>query len=218
MNKLKEKLASFKSLDKARKRGIIIFFSLFLFLFVMDILSKWLCQVFLKVGEPVAIIPNFLYASLYHNTKIAFSLGIDGVAGRAINIVISLVMSVLIGFYWAKNLKKMNNLEHATACLLLSGAMGNLIDRAFYWNDITGFDGVIDFIQFYLGGGPSAPNSFFNPFAVFNLADSYLTIGVVMMLVILIIDAIKSSKNDPFNSNPLEEKENKDEQSNSDSK
>lgn len=204
MNKLRQLREKFLSMDKKTRKGIIIFFSLFLALFVLDVISKWMCQLFLNVGDQVAIIPNFLYVTLYHNTKIAFSLGIDGVAGRAINIVISIVMSVLIAFYWIKNVKKMNYLEMTTACLLLSGAFGNLIDRAFYWSNITGFDGVIDFVQFYLGGGPAAPNSFVNPFAVFNLADSYLTIGVIMMVVILIIDSVKSSKNDPYNKNPLE--------------
>lgn len=210
MNKIKSLYQKFMSLDKHKRNGIIIFSSLCLFLFVMDIISKWLCQIFVKEGEPIQIIPNFLYVSLYHNTKIAFSLGIDGVAGRSINIIISLVMSILISFYWIKNATKFNYLEHATACLLLAGAAGNLIDRAFYWTNITGFDGVIDFIQFYLGGGPSKPISFLNPFAVFNFADAYLTIGVIMMLVILIVDAIKNAKKDPFNKNPLEENKDKD--------
>lgn len=210
MNKIKSLYQKFMSLDKHKRNGIIIFSSLCLFLFVMDIISKWLCQIFVKEGKPIQIIPNFLYVSLYHNTKIAFSLGIDGVAGRSINIIISLVMSILISFYWIKNVTKFNYLEHATACLLLAGTAGNLIDRAFYWTNITGFDGVIDFIQFYLGGGPSKPISFLNPFAVFNFADAYLTIGVIMMLVILIVDAIKNAKKDPFNKNPLEENKDKD--------
>ncbi len=214
MNKIKSIYLKFKSLDKHKRNGLIIFFSLSLFLFAMDIISKWLCQIFVKEGEPIQIIPNFLYVSIYHNTKIAFSLGIDGVAGRSINIIISLVMSIVIAFYWLKNATKFNYLEHATACLLLAGAAGNLIDRAFYWSSICGFDGVIDFIQFYLGGGPSKPNSFLNPFAVFNFADAYLTIGVIMMIVILLIDAIKNAKKDPFNKNPLEENKNNNDERN----
>ena len=79
--------------------------------------------------------------------------------------------------------------------LLASGAIGNLIDRAFYWMPITGFDGVIDFIQFYLGGGPSKGTSFINPFATFNLADSFLTIGIIYLIVLMVLDSIKENKN-----------------------
>ena len=87
------------------------------------------------------------------------------------------------------------NKERVCAMLLASGAIGNLIDRAFYWVPITGFDGVIDFIQFYLGGGPSQGTSFINPFATFNLADSYLTIGIIYLIVLMVLDSIKENKN-----------------------
>ena len=86
--------------------------------------------------------------------------------------------------------------------LLASGAIGNLIDRAFYWNAITGFDGVIDFLQFYLGGGPGAAVTWVNPFADFNFADAYLTVGVVMLIVLFIVDFVKHPEPDELEVDP----------------
>ena len=170
----------------------------------IDLLTKWLAEVFLVEGELNAIIPNFLYFTKSYNTAVAFSLGssLPMPVGRAINITISVVMSVAILWYWILNDDRFNNFQRSIAMLLAAGAVGNLIDRAFYWEAITGFDGVIDFIQFYLGGGPSAPNNFVNPFATFNLADSYLTIGMIMLIVLMVIDMIKESKNGGLSKDP----------------
>ena len=165
-------------------------------LFVVDLVSKWIVERNCVAGTLYPIIPNFLYVSKSYNTAIAFSLGESlGVAGRVINIIISVVMSVLIAFFWAKKKDKFHNFEHTIAMLLLSGAVGNLIDRAFYWEGTVGFNGVIDFISFYLGGGPTAPRNFLNPFATFNFADSFLVIGVLLFIVYVIIDQVKASKN-----------------------
>lgn len=170
----------------------------------IDLLTKWLAEIFLVEGELNAIIPNFLYFTKSYNTAVAFSLGssLPMPVGRAINITISVVMSVAILWYWILNDGRFNNFQRSIAMLLAAGAVGNLIDRAFYWEAITGFDGVIDFIQFYLGGGPSAPNNFVNPFATFNLADSYLTIGMIMLIVLMVIDMIKESKNGGLSKDP----------------
>ena len=170
----------------------------------IDLLTKWLAEIFLVEGELNAIIPNFLYFTKSYNTAVAFSLGssLPMPDGRAINITISVVMSVAILWYWILNDDRFNNFQRSIAMLLAAGAVGNLIDRAFYWEAITGFDGVIDFIQFYLGGGPSAPNNFVNPFATFNLADSYLTIGMIMLIVLMVIDMIKESKNGGLSKDP----------------
>ena len=170
----------------------------------IDLLTKWLAEIFLVEGELNAIIPNFLYFTKSYNTAVAFSLGssLPMPVGRAINITISVFMSVAILWYWILNDDRFNNFQRSIAMLLAAGAVGNLIDRAFYWEAITGFDGVIDFIQFYLGGGPSAPNNFVNPFATFNLADSYLTIGMIMLIVLMVIDMIKESKNGGLSKDP----------------
>ena len=168
------------------------FMALTLVLVVIDLITKWACQLNLTPGVPVEVIPNFFYLNLSYNTKIAFSLGIEGVGGRVINILISLVFSVGVPLYWIKKDKTWNTFYRIVAMLIFAGAVGNLIDRAFYWTGTTGFDGVIDFAQFYLGGGPSKGVSFLNPFATFNIADAYLVVGVLLLVVYVIVDAIKN--------------------------
>ena len=161
-------------------------------LVMIDLATKWIAQNNLTPNARVEVIPNFLYWTLSYNTKIAFSLGIDGVWGRVLNIAISLVMSIAIPWYWIVHDKKWTTFPRIIAMLVFAGAVGNLIDRSFYWSATTGFDGVIDFVQFYLGGGPGNPSSFVNPFATFNLADAFLVIGVVLMIVYMIVDAVKN--------------------------
>jgi len=201
-------LKKWSELTKEQKSGLL-FGGLALLLVFLDLLSKWLVEKLLPLHSPVAVIPNFFYITKSYNTGAAFSLGASwGVWGRVLGIAISLIMSVAIVWYWAVNNKKLHNFERACLMLLSSGAVGNLIDRAFYWQAITGFDGVVDFLQFYLGGGPSSPASSVNPFATFNLADACLTVGVVLMVVAMVVDLIKNGKNDPDQKDPrLQKKE-----------
>ena len=190
--------------EKAKAlRMLIIFGAIAFALLVIDFASKWLVQAFAG-DNPIAVIPNFFYITKSYNTAVAFSWGssIPIIPRRIINIVISLVMSVLIVFYWIKHNEEFSNWDRACAMLLASGAIGNLIDRAFYWNAITGFDGVIDFLQFYLGGGPEANVTWLNPFADFNFADAYLTVGVVMLIVLFIVDFIKHPEPDDLEVDP----------------
>ncbi|MCF0113299.1 MAG: signal peptidase II [Bacilli bacterium] len=193
-----------RTFTKKEARSILLWMGLVVLLIGIDLLSKWLVELNLKVGELNVIIPNFLYFTKSYNVAIAFSLGseLPMALGRTINILISLVMSVLILWYWILHHEKLRIYEKICALLLASGAVGNLIDRAFYWEATTGFNGVIDFIQVYLGGGPSAPSGFFNPFATFNLADSYLVIGVIALLVIMVIDMIKDKSGGDMSKDP----------------
>ena len=176
-----------------KHKKLLFFLGGVVLLIVLDQATKWIAQNLLSsVGNSGVVIPNFLYFTLYHNTKIAFSWGIDGVGGRILNIAISLVMSVAIALYWIFHDKKFHWYERTIAMLLLAGAVGNLIDRAFYWEATTGFDGVVDMFQFYLGGGPGKGRNFVNPFATFNFADICLTLGIVLLLILLIVDLIKN--------------------------
>ena len=184
-----------KKLKVVWGKSLYIGLGVALLLVVIDLVSKWVVQ--LNVGEgfsnAIEVIPNFFYINKSYNIAVAFSLGATwGVGGSVLNIAISLIMSFAIFFYYLTHDHKMKTMERVTAILLGAGAVGNLIDRAFYWEATTGFNGVIDFMQFYLGGGPSAPVGFFNPFATFNFADACLTVGIVVLLVLLIVDMIKT--------------------------
>ena len=180
--------------DKKGMRMLIVFACVVAALLFLDLLSKWLVQSFAVPGQRIEVIPNFFYITLSYNTGIAFGLGAGTLGSRVVNILISIVMSLAIGGYYFYAFAKLKTFERIVGALLLAGAVGNFVDRAFYWESTTGFDGVIDFLSFYLGGGPSAKPSSVNPFATFNFADAYLTVGVILLLVILIIDMVKPEK------------------------
>lgn len=184
-------------------KRLFIFLGISVLLILADLLTKWAVELNTVEGQPITVIPNFFYITKSYNTAIAFSLGSNwGVGGRALNIMISIVMSVAIYFYWITHDHKFRFWERLTAMLLAAGAVGNLIDRAFYWEATTGFNGVIDFFQFYLGGGPNSPVNFVNPFATFNFADACLTIGIVILLVILIVEMISDARKSGLSKDP----------------
>ncbi|MCQ2742231.1 MAG: signal peptidase II [Bacilli bacterium] len=190
-------------------RDTVIFAAMAVLLFIIDIVSKWIVQSTCVPGEQHAIIPNFLYVTLSYNTGVAFGLG-DNL--RWLNIIISIVMSAGLIFYYVYAWKDLKRFMKAVIALLIAGAVGNMIDRCFYWNATTGFNGVIDFIQFYLAGGPGAKTNVINPFATFNIADSCLVIGIIMFLIAMVIDWIKNPHNEDLSKDPRHKESVRDEQ------
>lgn len=167
---------------------------LMVLVFVIDIVSKW-CVV-KGFGEPiqrnyyddtgaVTIINNFLYIGRSYNPGAAWSFGAtDDGTGKIVFMFISLIMSGLLIFCYAKYYKKCTWLMRIALALMIAGALGNFVDRAFYWESVTGFTGVVDWILFKFGE---------YRFPMFNIADSSLVIGVILFLVQIIIDTVKES-------------------------
>ncbi len=190
----------FKKLFRKIKWNKALFGASFLWLRILIILidqaSKWTAECLLSEGKPVQVIKNFFYLTLSHNTGAAWSLGAGNIWGRVIFIIISVVMSVVFYFMWRNGVEKETKVMNASLMLVFGGAVGNLIDRAFYFfPEGKGPYGVIDFLQFYLGGGPeAAANSVLNPFPSFNVADASLVVGIGMLIVIMIVRSIKDSK------------------------
>ena len=161
--------------------------------FVFDISTKWVVQNIANAnnipeeGLIATIIPNFFNIIIVHNLGAAFSLGANGdLIWRIIWILVSIIMSIGLSIYYYKTFKNNNVIYKISLMLMIGGAVGNLIDRAFYWESIVGFDGVIDFLDFEFGS--------LGHFATFNIADAALVIGVLLLIVIMIVEMIKESK------------------------
>lgn len=164
-----------------------IFFSYAWIPFVVvgiDLLTKWLVQTHLEWRQQVTIIPNFLFVTLEYNLGAAWSLGYGL---RWLWITVSVVLSAGLTFYFVKQFKKLITIYRVVLTLMIGGAVGNMIDRCFYWEKLVGFDGVIDWISFYLGDK-------IGYFPTFNVADSCLVIGVIIMIIVLVIEIIKDAK------------------------
>ena len=183
--------------------------------FIADIISKWVVQNSLKIdGEYVTLIPNFLHIKLSHNLGASFGIGSSGEIGwRIFWIVISVALSGVLVFVFTKYFKKLSITQKVALTLMIGGAIGNMIDRIFYWSALVGFDGVIDWIDFQFGSWH---------FATFNIADSCLVIGVAILIIYEIISLIKEvrekEKRGDYDLPPVEleqkQKENADNQDN----
>ncbi|PCI18499.1 MAG: signal peptidase II [Piscirickettsiaceae bacterium] len=144
-----------------------------LLVFVLDQASKlWVVKHF-ELYESVQLLPslNFTYV---HNMGAAFSfLSSAGGWQRWFFVVIALIATTVL-VIWLKRLKAEERWMAVTISIVLGGAIGNLYDRISY-----GY--VIDFIDVYYG-------TYHWP--VFNIADSAISVGVVMML----LDAFSDKK------------------------
>src|SRR3989338_11490090 len=122
---------------------------------VLDQASKYIARTFL--GNPVNLVPSFLSFELVRNTGTSFGLF------QNLNLFF-LIIGAVFSFgilLWYPKIPK-DNLHQAGFAFILGGAVGNTLDRVF-----LGY--VTDFISF----------SFW---PAFNVADSALTIGVVLLL------------------------------------
>jgi signal peptidase II len=98
-----------------------------------------------------------------------------GISGRWILVSLTSIAVSYVAYILIKE-KNLHTLEILPLVLILSGGLGNLIDRVL-------FGYVIDFIHVFYG---------IYSFYVFNLADSFITIGVVIYLYYLIFLDTKS--------------------------
>ncbi len=129
--------------------------------FVVDLVTKYIIQ-----NQPtlqnVEIIKGFFSLTYAENTGMAWSL----LSGKQafLSIVSAIVIGVMVYYVVAKNLDKLTRISLA---LMIGGAAGNLFDRLF-----LGY--VRDFLDFIIFG---------YDFPIFNVADSALTIGVILLMI-----------------------------------
>ncbi len=126
-------------------------------LFAADRISKILAQKFLAGGQSVKIF-TFFHLTYVENTGAAFGMFHDG---NAVLTAASVVMIAALCVIRRK-LAGYGRMAGLAAALIISGALGNLYDRI-----RLGF--VVDFLDFRI-------------WPVFNLADSYISIGAVLFL------------------------------------
>jgi len=144
---------------------------------VLDQVTKHWVAGSMELYQSITVFP-FFNITYVHNLGAAFSFLADqGGWQRWFFTVIAAVASVIFVYWLAKTPKDNRNLGIAFA-LLLSGALGNLIDRM-----LLGY--VIDFLDFYVG-------SYHWP--AFNVADSVIFIGAALMILDSFINPSESNE------------------------
>jgi signal peptidase II len=135
---------------------------------VFDQATKALIKAKLPLHESVTVIPGFFDLTHVRNTGAAFGMldNTDFPYKPALMVIVALIALGAVASY-ALTLPATQRTARFGLALILGGAVGNLIDRA-----TMGY--VVDFVDVYFRG---------LHFWAFNVADSAITVGVVLMLL-----------------------------------
>ena len=130
----------------------------------LDQWSKWAIKTSFQLYESKPVIQDIFHFTYVTNDGMAFGLSFPG--GKHILLVMTILLTgFIVGFLWKE--KDGHPLVKYGLALILSGAIGNLIDRLFYGK-------VVDFLDVMVGN--------FHWY-IFNVADSAVTIGMVLFII-----------------------------------
>ncbi len=140
--------------------------------YVVDVVTKVVATATLEGEEPIRLLGGAVYLQLLRNPYAAFGMDIGGTW-----ILTVVAIAVVVGIAWFA--RKLRSAGWAVGLgLVLAGALGNLTDRIFRAPAV--FQGhVVDFISVF------APNGEFFP--VFNAADSAITVGAGLIVVLTLL-------------------------------
>ena len=143
-------------------------------IFLLDRFSKILVVKNLTLGESVRVIDNFFNITYVNNHGAAFGI-MDG------KIIFIILVSILIFGYLIYEIKKGTHSKLITLSIsfVIGGLLGNLFDRLIY-----GY--VIDFLDFDFFG---------YDFAIFNIGDSFIVIGTILLAIGYILEEKNENKN-----------------------
>ena len=137
-----------------------------------DQLTKYLTILFLKPVGDVPLWQDVFHLTYVENRGAAFGMLDDQ---RWVFLVISTVaiVAILVYLIWKKPTDK---LQCLSLCFIVGGGIGNMIDRI-----ALGY--VVDFIYVAL-----------IDFAVFNIADCFVCVGVGLLIYLTVLDVIRETK------------------------
>ena len=131
-------------------------------LLIIDIVIKLIISNKLIFNQSIKVINNFFYITYVKNTGVAWSI----LSGKINLIIVITLIIIAILIIYIFNKKSYSVLEIISYSMILSGSIGNLIDRIIY-----GY--VIDYLDFNILG--------YN-YPIFNFADMCIVIGIILIL------------------------------------
>ncbi|MDZ7790585.1 MAG: signal peptidase II [Xanthomonadales bacterium] len=145
---------------------------------LLDLYTKQLAMQHLELYRPNAVF-SWLNFTLAHNTGAAFSFlaGGSGWQRWFLSVVAVIIVGVLLVWLW--RLPHRARLLPSALALVIGGAIGNLIDR-------IRFGYVVDFIDVHYAGWH---------WPAFNLADSAIVAGVILLLLDSLIPSRRQHHN-----------------------
>ena len=130
----------------------------------LDQWSKWAIKTSFNLYQSKPVIQDFLHFTYVTNDGMAFGLSFPG--GKHVLLIMTILLTgFIVGYLWKE--KNGHPLIKYGLALILSGAIGNLIDRMLYGK-------VVDFLDLMIGN--------FHWY-IFNVADSSVTIGMILFII-----------------------------------
>ena len=157
-------------MNKSLRNKFIVMSVLIVVILVLDLVTKYIIDGMYEEGTGVSAIPGLFNIISVHNYGAAWGI-FEG--SQVMLIIMSLIFLGIFIWYFIVE-KKKSWLLIVTFAFLFAGCLGNLYDRI-----VFGY--VRDFIQF----------AFWQSFPIFNFADTFLTIGVIMFIIYLLIPLFK---------------------------
>ena len=142
-----------------RKYNVV--FSTALIIILIDQLSKFFVRTNFQLNQSIPIINNIFHLTYINNTGAGFGI----LKSQALILIFISVAVIGIILYNFDKIKNNETLLQILAGFVLGGTIGNLIDRLAYGH-------VIDFLDFQI-------------WPIFNFADSFVTIGVIGLIIYL---------------------------------
>lgn len=141
---------------------------------VIDQWTKYLVIENMTIGESIPVIENIFYLTSHRNPGAAWGI----LQGQMWFFYIITLIVVGIIIYYIEHYAKTNRLLGISLGLVLGGAIGNLIDR-------VRFQEVVDFVDVYI---------FSYDYPIFNVADSSLVVGVILIGIITLFEEARKDK------------------------
>ncbi len=184
------------------KKAALIVFTILL----IDQLVKIWIKTHMTLGEQIPVIENFFYIHFTENYGMAFGLELEGTYGKLLLSIFRILAVGGIGWYLFSLVKqKAHPGLIFSISLIMAGAIGNILDSAVYglvFSESTPLDAavifpeeggyagflhgaVVDMFYFYSHFETTfwSDESFTFSFPIFNISDSAITIGVVVILI-----------------------------------
>lgn len=141
------------------------FFWLIAAVFIFDQLTKWLVYQYMELYQSVPVIHDFFYLTYVTNDGMAFGLSLPG--GQWSLTILSIIMTfILVYFFWLE--RNSHLIIKLSLSLIISGALGNLVDRILAGE-------VIDFMHIKIGA--------YWEWYIFNIADTSVSVGMILFII-----------------------------------
>src|SRR5690625_2139291 len=151
-----------------------LYYLIAIIVIAVDQFTKMLVIKHMEIFEQIPIIENFFSLTSHRNSGAAWGM----FAGQmTFFYIVTAIVVIGIIFYMEKYARN-DKLLAISLSFILGGALGNFIDRLFYQE-------VVDFLDFTIFG---------YDYPIFNVADSALVVGVILIIIATFIDEKKKEK------------------------